>query len=154
MIWRLSTTLMLTVAVGLAAQADDAKDKALKELEGEWQAVEAEVNGKKAPEKQVKELRLVFEGEKITVKGAGGAGGERKKTFWIDPSQSPKHIDITSLDGQEKDQTAACIYKVEKDRLTICMPYSTTEVDKRPKEFKTKDGDGLMLIVLERVKSK
>jgi hypothetical protein len=52
------------------------------------------------------------------------------------------------------DTTAACIYRLEKEQLTICIPYFTKDPSKRPKEFKAEADDGLMLLTLERVKAK
>jgi uncharacterized protein (TIGR03067 family) len=70
----------------------------------------------------------------------------------LDAAKSPKDIDITSPDGHENGQTAACLCNLEKDRLTICIPYFTKDPTARPKEFKA--DDGAMLLVLERVSSK
>ena len=69
----------------------------------------------------------MIQGDGITVPSPTRDGKERKQTFKLDPAKSPKEIDITSLDGQEKGKTAACIYKLEKDRLTICIPYFVEE---------------------------
>jgi hypothetical protein len=42
-----------------------------------------------------------------------------------------------------------------KDRMRLCMPYAPTkDPSERPTEFKTEAGDGLMLVVLERVNPK
>jgi RNA polymerase sigma-70 factor (ECF subfamily) len=63
---------------------------------------------------------------------------------------------MTSLDGNERGMTAACIYELKGEQLKLCIPYFYNRVDpsKRPTEFKTKDGDGLMLYVLERLSEK
>ena len=118
--------------------------------------MEVEVKGKKAAkdDAEVKTMRFVIKDDGITLPSPTGDGKDRKKTFKVDPTKSPKEIDITSLDGQEKDQTAACIYKLDKDRLTICIPYFTKDPSIRPKEFKAGADDGIMLITLERVKAK
>jgi RNA polymerase sigma-70 factor (ECF subfamily) len=59
---------------------------------------------------------------------------------------------MLSLDGQEKGTTAACIYSLEEGQLKLCIPF--TDPSKRPKAFKTQDGDGMMLLVLTRAKPK
>jgi uncharacterized protein (TIGR03067 family) len=116
--------------------------------------VEAEFKGKKVAkgDAELGDMRFVFKDNEMTVHGDNGR--ERKKTFKLEPAKTPKEIDITSLDGQEKDTTAACIYKLEKDRLTICMPYFVKDSSVRPKEFKAGADDGIMLMTLERVKPK
>lgn len=153
----LARCLLVLAVCGLAlptCPADDAAAKAVKELEGEWRLVEAELGGKKMPEDEAKDLRMVIKGEAISIRHSDNDERKREKTFKLDPTKSPKQIDITSLDGQEKDQTAACIYSLEKGRLKLCIPYFTKDPSQRPTEFKTKDGDGVMLMVLERVKAK
>jgi len=149
-------SITLVMFAGMTARAADPAADEAKKLQGEWQAVEVEVKGKKVTkdDAEVKNLRLVIEGNGIILADPTGGDKDRKKTFKLDPSKSPKEIDITSLDGQEKDQTAACIYKLDKDRLTICMPYFSKDPTQRPTEFKAGADDGLMLITLERVKAK
>ena len=100
-------------------------------------------------------MLFVIEGERFTLKSLAGDGIERKMTFKLDPAKTPKEIDITSLDGREKETTAASIYKLEKDRLTICIPHLVEDRTIRPKEFKAGTIDGpILLMTLERVKSK
>ena len=50
-------------------------------------------------------------------------------------------------------RAAAGIYALEKDRLMLCLAPVVPGKDpgRRPAEFKTRDGDGLALFVLERV---
>jgi len=80
-------------------------------------------------------------------------GSQRKKTFTIDTINSPKTMDLLSHDGQEKGQAAACIYKVEPGRLTICLPYFTDIPNQRPREFKTTENDAVNIVfVYERLK--
>jgi uncharacterized protein (TIGR03067 family) len=148
----LATIALIASAVaGTVARADDTKD-----LQGEWQAVEAQINGKKVTkdDDDAKNMRLIIKDNDLTIPSPKGDGKDRKKTFKLDASKSPKQIDITSLDGAEKDQTAACIYKLEKDRLTLCIPYFAKDPTVRPTEFKAGADDGIMLMTLERVKQK
>jgi uncharacterized protein (TIGR03067 family) len=155
MIRRFALSILAFTLIAPIARSDAPKADEMKKLEGEWQAVEVEINGKKRTndDDEVKKLRVVIKGNNMTIRSSDGAGAERKKTFKIDPSKSPKEIDITSLDGQEKDQIAAGIYKFEKDRLIICIP-NFKDPTVRPKEFKAGADDGVLLVVLERVPSK
>jgi uncharacterized protein (TIGR03067 family) len=139
-----------------AARAADPVDNKVKKLQGEWQAVEIEFKGKKADkdDTEVKNFRLVVDGDGIILLDPTGGGRDRKKTFKVDSTKTPAEIDMTSLDGQEKNQTAACIYKLVEDLLTICMPYFTKDPSVRPKEFKAGVDDGLLLLTLKRVKAK
>jgi uncharacterized protein (TIGR03067 family) len=150
------TLITLFVFSGTMVRADDPAAKEAKKLQGEWQVVEGERNGKKATREsaEIKDMRFVFKDNELIVGIANGNGAERKSNFKLDPAKMPTEIDITSLDGQEKGQTTAGIYKLDKDRLTICMPYSPKNPGDRPKEFKAGADDNVLLIVLERVKPK
>jgi uncharacterized protein (TIGR03067 family) len=150
----MSFAVIVTVGLGgLLAQAASPAAENTK-LQGEWQAVEAEVLGKKLKkdDREIKEMRFVFQGNELVVGGPEGTGQERKKTFILAPDKTPKEIDLTSLDGQEKDQVSRGIYKLEKDRLTVCMPVKTET--ERPKAFKAGAEDGMMIVVFDRVKKK
>jgi uncharacterized protein (TIGR03067 family) len=145
-----------TVLGGSVALSGEHESAEAKKLQGEWQAVEIQAKGKTSTKDDgdVKNLRFVIKGDGITIPNPSEEGKERKQTFKVNAAKSPKEMDITSLDGQEKDKTAACIYKLDKDRLTICIPYFTENPSVRPTEFKAGANDGIMLITLERVKSK
>lgn len=140
-----------TAAAAGQRAAADPKAEELKKLQGEWQAVEIQTKGTTAgkDDQTVKVLRFVIKDMDLTIPSPLNDGRDRKKTFKVDPSKKPKEIDITSLDGQEKDTTAACIYQLDKNKLTICMP-CWKDYSVRPKDFKAGADDGLMLIVLER----
>ena len=121
-------------------------------LQGVWKLVEIDSKGKKTTDEEVSLMRFKIEKDHMEIYVEGKTGGRvRKKTFTLGASKSPKEIDITSLDGAEEGEVAACIYKLEKDKLTLCMPYWTKEINKRPKEFKASVDDGLMVMFLERV---
>jgi len=139
------------------AKLEDQAAQDAKQLQGEWRWVEVEMEGKQIGLDVVtvwKDRRMIVEANNLTATSGEPGLGDRKKTFKLNAKQSPKHLDMTSLDGNEQGVTEACIYALEGDRLRMCIPYFHNRVDpsKRPTEFKTKDGDGLMLYVLERVK--
>ena len=56
------TFIILFVFAGAAARADDPAAKQAKKLQGEWQVVEGERNGKKATREsaEIKDMRFVF----------------------------------------------------------------------------------------------
>jgi uncharacterized protein (TIGR03067 family) len=137
------------------ADASDPVAEEIKRLQGQWQAVEQQTKGEKRlkDDPSVRDLQFAIEGEELVVRHVSREGAGRRKTIKLDPSKSPKEIDLTSHDGVESGQTAAAIYKLEGDRLTICLPYWTNDPTTRPREFRA-DDDVLMLYVLERVKSK
>lgn len=152
---RVTLIAVLAFAGAMAHAADPVADE-VKKLQGEWQAVEIEAKGKKAgkDDADTKNMRFVIKDNELTAEAADGSGRKRQLTYKVDPGKTPKEIDITSLDGQEKDTTTAAIYKLEKDRLTICMPYFSNDRSKRPTEFKVGADDGHMVIALERIRAK
>jgi uncharacterized protein (TIGR03067 family) len=142
MTWR---GVVLTALV-FPTLADDATDKEAKRLDGTWRFLSLKSDGQEAPQEVIREWRWVIRDRVLTIPGGG------KSSLEIDPSKSPKALDMTSLDGATKGKKMQCIYRFEEDRLTICFPGGRQESrDKaRPKEFD--GGQGGSLIVLERIK--
>src|SRR5262245_53622549 len=102
---RTLTTAVITIASTAASMGDDATSLDKHHLQGEWRLVEREHKGKRTKDGDAgfRPLRLYVEGEGMVMALA------RRKTFTIDASKSPKTMDITSHDGNENGQTAACI---------------------------------------------
>ena len=79
-------------------------------------------------------------------------GQQLKKTSLLDPSTTPKSMDVTSFLGTDRQETRAYIYKLDDGRLTLCLSALRDNRDKRPKEFATKEDGQAILFVFERVK--
>src|SRR5262249_2403403 len=98
----------------------------------------------------IAKVRFTFKGEELESFLAGSKQIEKYKVS-LSPRSNPKHIDLTPLTGEPKDKVVPSIYKRDGDTLTICGPTNDEQKEvKRPEEFKS--GDGLALLVLERVK--
>jgi uncharacterized protein (TIGR03067 family) len=69
-------------------------------------------------------------------------------TFTTNPKANPPTMDLRPED--EKGVVRA-IYKIEKDKLTLCIGISGTP---RPKKFESTEDTEASLLVLERVKKK
>jgi uncharacterized protein (TIGR03067 family) len=138
--------LSCPLGAGLHAQGD--AEKSSKELQGEWRAIEFQIGGSPAPKEVVQKARLSITGDQMTWDSGGTS--VRKSRIRLDPSKSPKEIDITALEGPGKGTTYPGIYSLEKGRLRLC--YSHTK--DRPKSFTTERGGLQELIILERVKPK
>jgi len=154
-----SLTVFAVILLAAPTSADDKSADDIKKLQGEWRYVEVEIDGKQISfdsHPVWKDRRLVFhDATGMTGKPGKAGAADRESSFKLDANQSPKAIDITALDGKESGTTWACIYTFDKERFRICMPnFPQADPSKRPKEFQTKDGDGLMLLVLERVDAK
>lgn len=72
-----------------------------------------------------------------------------KFTYKLDPSTTPKIMDVTITAGEEKGTTFEGIYELDKDKLKICLRILGKE---RPSEFATKANSNLVLLTLERAK--
>lgn len=131
--------------------AEDAADKESKALEGTWKFVSLRADDQDAPKDVIEKWRWTFRDQMILMPAADGAS---KASYTVDPTKSPKTFDMTSLDAKTKGKTFLCIYKLESDRLTICVPEGRGESTDptRPKEFS--GGSGRSLFVLERVVEK
>jgi uncharacterized protein (TIGR03067 family) len=138
------------VAFGVMALAadgaeDDAVKKELNKLQGTWQMVSHEVDGK--PDTALKGAMRFVEGDKFTIKKDDKV--MRAATMKLDPTKKPKWIDITFTDGPEKGKTRLGIYALEGDTQKICYG----DLDKeRPTEFVSKPGTGHRLVVFKKVK--
>jgi uncharacterized protein (TIGR03067 family) len=134
-------TILFVTALGLGAPALKPKPPA-PTLIGEWVAEEITVGGKSDPINQ--EVRWVF--------GADGTrtvfhGGERVATgrYTVDAKAHPAAMDL----DPDKDCTYPCVFKVEKDRLTVMVNWLG---DGRPTGFESRAGTRSTKYVFKRVK--
>jgi RNA polymerase sigma-70 factor (ECF subfamily) len=119
-----------------------------KKLQGTWDIVSVERDGQDLTAK-FNEVKFIFAGDEITIKG----GKELKGEFKLNASVTPRQIDIVPTDN--KDRTMEGIYEFKgtaanrKDHeLKLCLH----DAKQRPTEFATKEGSALLLVVLKREK--
>jgi uncharacterized protein (TIGR03067 family) len=138
--------LSLVVVCSLMGSVGTAQDKAgssdKDKIQGTWSAVAGQHNGKAVPSDQVKGVQVVFTGDKLILKSSGK---EMELTFKLDPSKKPKEIDV-DFGGK----TGTGIYELDGDNLKIAHGELG---DPRPKEFVSKEGSGVSLMVFKRQKS-
>ena len=142
-------TLVLTASGGNGARADDKADvaKELKKFQGTWTFVSVEVGGKVVPAAEFKGVTVTFEGDKYTVKKGGQV--IQAATQKLDPSRSPKALDVTVAEGPNKGAVMLGIYEISGDTLKVCFD---PEGKKRPTEFASASGSQT-LVVHKRVKN-
>lgn len=145
------TCVALSLVLGLFASSIFADDKAdmekeLKQLQGSWTFESVEAAGNKLPSEQFKGITVTMDGEKYTVK-LGDQVVEAAKQK-IDPSKSPKTMDITVTEGPNKGKSYLAIYEINGDTLKVCFD---PEGKKRPTEFKG-DVGSQTLVVHKRVR--
>ena len=68
----------------------------------------------------------------------------------IDPTKTPKTIDVTGVKGPNQGKTFLAIYELKGDDLRVCYDLSGKQ---RPTEFKSAEGTQLFLVTYKRQKS-
>jgi uncharacterized protein (TIGR03067 family) len=140
--------VVLTCPLTLFAGDDDVR-KELKALQGTWKVVGLEAGGKSYPKDSVPDFTFVIGADgKSTAKMAKT---EYQATIAVDPKKSPKTIDNLHETGDQKGKKQYGIYKLEGDKLTVCITAPGAAEGDRPKDFTTKDTTGVVFI-FERVK--
>ena len=122
------------------------KDRAA--LQGLWKVTASEQGGEKVPAGDIKDLFLIFKGDAILISEGGKA--EEKFAFSLAPTKTPKELDLTIQVGPNKGKVDRAIYQIDGDTLRICIQSDREAA--RPRDFATKAGGKLWLVVLQRVK--
>lgn len=151
---------LILVAMGPAIYADGPADgtaeRDRKALVGTWQVVSVDANGQKVPEEAIKDFQFIFTADSLTRKKGGKA--ESGAGYRLDPSKSPKWIDMTgTTDG--KDRSIPALYELDGDTLKLCFrnDYKSkdgkpTEDPKRPAKLEGGANSMQVLMVLRREK--
>jgi uncharacterized protein (TIGR03067 family) len=144
--------LSLLAAVRSQAADGEAKDKAVaKELQafrGTWRLIAKEEDGKKFSEEEIKDVIM-------TSNGSGAASVRRgdkvlaEGTVKLDPTTTPRTIDIAFTEGEHKGKTRLGIYEIEGDTFRVCC---ARPGDGRPAVFSARAGSGCTVIVYQREK--
>jgi RNA polymerase sigma-70 factor (ECF subfamily) len=129
-------------------KGEDAAKKDLAALQGTWIAVRIERSGKEAPAAMLKDFKVVFKGNKMTI---WPGRDDRTSTFKLNPAKSPKWMDHIPHEGPEKGKSLPAIYELKGDTLRMCFDNEGVS-DARPKEFKSTEGSGLCVFVLKKEK--
>jgi uncharacterized protein (TIGR03067 family) len=142
-------TLILTASGGTGARMDDKAEVEieLKKFQGTWTFQSVEAGGNEVPAEQFKGITVTYTGDKYTV--MQGDEVIQTATMKIDPSKSPKTLDVTVAEGPHKGLVMLGIYEISGDTLKVCFD---PEGKKRPTEFKTAAGSQTTLAVYKRAK--
>jgi len=142
----LALVLVSTALLG-TMRADDEKDKKPdkekvaaedKKFEGTWQVTKEEHNGQSGDEERVAASTFVFKGKHYEQK----IGDEvvEAGTQDLDPTKSPKHMDVTVAKGQGETvgKKQLAIYEIEGDTIKASFaPHGETT---RPTKLESKEG--------------
>ncbi len=140
-------TAGLFVLLGiLGAEAqEDAVKKDLKALEGTWGMEALEVNGVDVPVSKLEGTEVTIKGDQYTLKIKDKVF---KVVLKLDPSKEPKEIDMTFLEGNNKEKLHKGIYRVEKDRFKVCRGLNPEQ--NRPNQFATWPNTNYFVVTWKR----
>ena len=124
---------------------DVSKHDGLQHLQGIWQAISYETEGRAEPDK-AKNRKLILAGDRWTLMDDPQA---TKGTFKHNEKAAPHHIDLLPPGKAESGTMVRAIYTIEGDTLKLCQAPSGKD---RPTGFETHAADGRILVVYKQVK--
>ena len=123
-------------------------------LSGTWRVTSAVAEGKAVPKEEFDRSQVVWtfkNGRNVSIDSKDFGNQIVEDLYIIDPSKTPKTIDITYMGSEEwlKGSKKFGIYKLEKGTLTLCLTHKLNVVkESRPRKF---EGNvGVLLLVLKR----
>ncbi|MFO0958913.1 MAG: TIGR03067 domain-containing protein [Isosphaeraceae bacterium] len=120
--------LSILGAFVLVAAAGPADDEA-SQFQGAWVPESIQIGTKTTPAESLKFFRLVVEGDAWTMT----TQAPKKYKARIDPTKSPKHLDLIDEIGG-KERVTPCLYEFRDGKLVICRPYMQMDA-KRPEKI-------------------
>ena len=131
----------------LAQTPEERLKREEEKLAGTWRVTAAKAMGERVPPDQLPKMKLTFKDGKFTVQH--GNDKPLEGTYKIDPSKTPKTIDITNrTTGPEEGKKQVGIYELTDNELKICASDASK---KRPTDFDTRNKEGYTVLVLRRV---
>jgi uncharacterized protein (TIGR03067 family) len=145
----LSTVVIALLAASgiLQGSAQKPGDDELKKIQGTWQFVSQEMEGKPRPREELAKLTITFTGDKWSVRE--GDKVVQAGTHKLDPTKKPAQVDAIVTEGEDKGSKMLGIYELKGDTLKVCFDPQGKE---RPTGLTSKAGQ--FAAVLEREKKK
>jgi uncharacterized protein (TIGR03067 family) len=146
----LALPMIALVSFGAALAQEDAAKKELARMEGTWRLIRGEEGGEPLSEYVVEHLEVVVKGDRLTFKNIAPLTDQAGTlAIKLDPSTTPKCIDLKVEAGSLKGAVLEGVYEARKDELKLCL-YFARGTRNRPAEFETKAGSNRVLLVLKR----
>jgi uncharacterized protein (TIGR03067 family) len=117
----------------------------LKRFEGTWRYESTVVQGRRLPDESFKDARLILKGDRFEMTDPMSS---HRGTFTVDPTATPRTIDVTFSEGPQAGQTRKGIYELDETTYRACFGLPGRE---RPEAFVSEPGNGQIVQVLKRV---
>ncbi len=139
--------LVFALALAPASPADDPAAAERARHQGAWAVVSLVRDGVAAPADVVAPIRRVVEEDHVVWRRDGKNFAGTK--FEVDPSKSPRAIDLIPDGGPARDRRVLGIYRLDGDDLTICV---ADPGGPRPSAFEAGPGSKQTLQTFRRVR--
>jgi uncharacterized protein (TIGR03067 family) len=140
-------TAIVVCQWALTIEAQQPASREIEQHQGIWLASSFRRDGQETPQEIVRTITRTVVGDHVVWKrnGKDFAG----TALVLDPRQSPKAIDVIADGGPTRGKRVLGIYRLDNNRLTICM----ADADQpRPKNFMAEKGSRQTLMVFTREK--
>ena len=134
---------VLKISIGDSFKTDGTVNpiKSKENIEGRW--ITQKDNGK------YEMLDIVFDHLTWTLgqtNGNGGVESSNSFSYNLDPTKTPKELDLIALDGPFKGKAFPCIYLLDGDTLKVCTSQPGKE---RPKKFESAKDSSQRFLTLQ-----
>jgi uncharacterized protein (TIGR03067 family) len=144
---RVFAFLAITLLLGADGPKKDNPGEDVKSFQGTWTLISIENNGEIVPPETLEGRKLIVKADDAVMMQGDDVYSRSKQK--LDAAKSPKQIDVTQTEGQEKGKVTKGIYMLDVDNLTICYVYPG---DGRPTDFKAGKNSGNILLKFRREK--
>jgi uncharacterized protein (TIGR03067 family) len=143
------TKVLSTGKLDVEVKDADPAAQAKGDLEGTWQAVSFEQDGRTPRDVNVKEVVATFEGDQYRFTTGMRVQGAGKGALAVHPDTDPKTFELTPDSGVFDGQAFRGVYRLDGDRLTLCFSWPPKD---RPTKFASPPNSTVVLAVFERRK--
>ena len=116
----------------------------LEKLQGRWQIVTLEMDGRAVPSGIFADAKIIIEGNNFATAGMGASYSGK---ISLDQTSHPKKFDVNFSDGPHAGKASLGLYILEQDQWTLCIGLAGYE---RPVDFRTSPQSGHALETLRR----